>query len=558
VNPGGVSIFKHVTVFQCGQAPKLIQTCKTIGSLSVARYWYSAAHTSSLILAANVRRPKWASQDSIIDSRHDVFLLVYRPNTKRLFIAATDRKPGYYNALVEFYVDGQARKLSLEEMKKVLSGFKDLIHHNVGVKNISPGSSESYRIMAGSGADRSLAPGDARMYRQGHFMGRGTHRGQLESIGASSTSRTWGSGYLRIPEFLRYVEDVDSRLGSTVPIAKSGLDYLPVGKTLTSIPADTMAGEWSKAVRRDLPRARWSESGSYRYCDLVDLEFYDFRVLVDQQSMRFAVKDDTASLDLRFRLGQTPAVVPDMHSEKLSVQISSDEWAPISAWLSEHPPRFFTAKCEAFEGQDLLGTSVPAGGTLMDGDVLKWDWTGCEIDEEFDLSNPARPTIHMFLRKVLLADAQMQVILYDHRSGELADYVAISSDSHNRVTIHLYHCKKAGGAPSGARTDDVTELVLQAVKCLQLLSKEAVLSHVRRRTSSSRTHQSIFVRGDAPIFEKLLAEVAPIDLLFDIYAVQPGILPGQLQPTLSEPMAAAVSYVNKIGTSYRLRWITNG
>jgi hypothetical protein len=110
---------------------------------------------------------------------------------------------------------------------------------------------------------------------------------------------------------------------------------------------------------------------------------------------------------------------------------------------------------------------------------------------------------------------------------------------------------------SGARTNDVTELLLQTVKCLVDLSKESILKHVKRRTMPQRKHRSVFERGDLRSFETVLSGAEPIDLKYEIYAVQPGISFGAIQPSLVEPMAGAVAYINQLGPSYRLRWLIN-
>ena len=431
-----------------------------------------------------------------------------------------------------------------------------MVHHNVGAKNIAFGSPESYRIMAGSAADQTLDPGDARTYRQGHFMGRGLLRGQLETIGASSTSRTWGSGTLHIPEFLGYVADLDARLGSSAPIARSGLDVLPIGAALDQIPLNTKAANWPNEAWRDLPRVRIDRrSAPARFAALIDLEFSSFQVSAAQKTMRFEVGDDSDSLTLEFRLQATRTIVANGGTTKIQVEVRENEWLPLEDWLSEHSPTYFTTDAQAFEGRENLGSQSVAGAVLRDDDVEVWQWQGCDVTVEFDLSDPSRPTVHRFLEGILLADSAHQVILYDHRSGELADYVTLKANAQRQVCVCLYHCKGAGGAtPSGERLADVSELVTQTIKSLALLEKDSILEHVKRRTAPTRTHKSKFVRGNVAQFQSLLSATEPIDLTFEMFAVQPGIAKSLLVATLKEPMAAAISYINSVRAKCRLRW----
>jgi hypothetical protein len=330
---------------------------------------------------------------------------------------------------------------------------------------------------------------------------------------------------------------------------------LPLSAPLTAIPTNTVAGAWHREARQTLPKARRRAGAGYAYFDLIDLDFCDFVVAADQKSTAFGLANGTVTDTYDFRLDKSPTIVAMAGTDGIEVEIANDEWQPLGAWLSQYPPRFFSATLDAFEGHESLGRPALAGAVISAEHVITSEWIGCETQCEFDLAHPDRKTVHRYLRDQLESDPANQIILYDHRSGELADFVVLSADSHSRTVLHLYHCKGAGGAPSGARTNDVTELVLQTVKCLALLQKDTILEHVKRRTALSNPHRSVFHRGDLALFQRLLAATEPIDLKFEIYAVQPGIDFPELEPALVEPMAAAVLYVNQVQPRCRLRWM---
>jgi superfamily II DNA or RNA helicase len=557
LHPSQIAIFRHLEILECEKEPDFSRACPSIRELPVARRWFSQEHQALLLVTAHIRPPRWSAQDAISDARHDVFLMVHRPDSKRIFIASSNREPRYYSSLVETFIDGEARKLSYAETRKVLSGFQNVIHYNVGVRNISPGSAESYRTIAGSRADRVLQASDARSHRQGHFMGRGQRHGELESIGASSRSRTWSNGSLQLPEFLEYVQDIDQRLASTEPIARSGLDVVPAGVRLTKIPGNTILGSWPKEARREALSIRWMINGRPRLADLVDCEIKVDSVTKDGEAMRFSVSDEQTSTRFTFRLRATPTVVSVRGDPKAEVEIGQGEWESLADWMSAHSPYFFSSDLECFQGQDLLGRPVSSTPALRAEDVICWTWDNCDTQCEFDLGNPNRLTVHKYLEAKLLADTSNQVVVYDHRSGELADYIAVSVTDANKAIIRLFHCKRAGGVVGGHRVEDVLELATQSVKGLGTLDKNIILEHVERRTNSRRQVKSRFCLGNLVTLRALVEPVAPIDVSYEIYAVQPGIRASSLVGELRDPMAAAIEYAGKSMQGLQLKWITS-
>ena len=71
-------------------------------------------------------------------------------------------------------------------------------------------------------------------------------------------------------------------------------------------------------------------------------------------------------------------------------------------------------------------------------------------------------SIHVRLRTYLL-ELDYDIIIYDHGSGELADFITIKNDS--EINIELYHVKASkNSVPTGNRVDEVYEVSGQAGK----------------------------------------------------------------------------------------------
>lgn len=71
-------------------------------------------------------------------------------------------------------------------------------------------------------------------------------------------------------------------------------------------------------------------------------------------------------------------------------------------------------------------------------------------------------SIHDEVRNRLGA-SDADVALYDHGSGEIADFVALKRIS-GELQVAFYHCTGSGGPAPGARVDDAYEVCSQAQK----------------------------------------------------------------------------------------------
>ncbi len=194
---------------------------------------------------------------------------------------------------------------------------------------------------------------------------------------------------------------------------------------------------------------------------------------------------------------------------------------------------------------------------LAEGDVEPIDWTGCEIGVEFDAQSDTRVTVHRHLENRLMGLQGLEVLVYDHRSGEAADFIAITSEPENCFKVSLYHCKGAGGEPSGGRVSDVYEVTCQLLKSVVFCDAEILAKHIEHRINPGRhSRPSRFAVGDIGRVQAVLLN-HPIDKIeFVIYAVQPGISKAALDGHLTDLMAFSLDYVVRGGAASG-RWMTS-
>lgn len=384
-------------------------------------------------------------------------------------------------------------------------------------------------------------------------MGRGQVNGQAEIIGASAGGRVWSNGKLSIPDIMDWMAALHGRVtADLVNIGRSGLDLLPFGETLQRIPATTCMTDWPKTAYRDNPQVLIGEGpDAIRTC-VLDLEIDNIEVSADGSFLSFDIGEEGNVQRVRYRLNQSPQFYILAEESQIRIAASEGNFISVDEWLEECGLVFFTKELDSFTRGTLQRRKASAG--IRPESLVSRDWTGCEIGIEFDMNDPARLTVQRFLQNYLINLPNIAFIIYDHRSGEAADFIVGQTALGDRLAISLYHCKGAGGPVSGERVDDVYELAGQAVKSARFQRKEDLLRHVERRTQVRRNRgHSPFLVGDRDDTLNMIRAYDPISITLTVYAVQPGLSAGGLAENVRAVMAAANDSLTSQGAD--LRWL---
>jgi hypothetical protein len=134
-------------------------------------------------------------------------------------------------------------------------------------------------------------------------------------------------------------------------------------------------------------------------------------------------------------------------------------------------------------------------------------------------------------------------MLYDHGSGEVADFVAIDIAA-NEQTVSLYHCKGSGAPKAGARIADLYEVAGQVAKCVHWIARMAQLvARLRERTTAKPWR---LLRGDQLAIKSFNDTMRSRRTKYRIILVQPGLSASKLNPQLAEVLGAADAYVRHL------------
>jgi superfamily II DNA or RNA helicase len=556
VNPGAFRLGQHIAAYRTTQAPDFNAPPDSLISLRITNAWISEDETTLLLLAKSTRPPYWYRDDHLVDAVHECFLVRYFPDSELMFITATERSKRYYGEIVSKFVDGNASPLPYDQIRRVLNGMSDQEFFSIGIRSTSlTASSESYRILAGSNADRGVRDSDATNFAQGHFMGRGEVDGTSEIIGASAGGRVWSNGKLSVAQILDWMTALHGRITSAhVNIGQSGLDRLSYGESFRDIPGTTCSIDWPKAAYRDNPRVIMGDGGVAFVTTILDLQVTSIDVAADGASLTFLIGDDAVQRRLRYRLRQTPQFEFVGDGVSMEVEMRNEQRISIAEWLEENDLVFYTKELDSFFGATLQRRhSKPSVSPEC---LVRKDWTGCETTVEFDVADRERRTVQRVLQDELVALPDLRFVIYDHRSGEAADFIVAQEGMDGRLLISLYHCKGAGGQPSGERVDDVYELAGQSAKSGRFQNKHALISHVDRRTQPrpARGH-SPFLVGSRDVALELLRDRDPIAINLVVYAVQPGLAPDRLSDNVKTIMASANDSLAAQGVD--LKWLVH-
>lgn len=541
VSAGAIRLGQHVAAYKVQHRPDFSSPPQDLGGLVVRAAWSSNDGSTGLILASEVKPPSWYTDEHLIDARHECFLLRHFDEEGLLFICSTDRATFVYDDLLTHFVDGDAKELPYQKVMRVRNGLTDQEYYNVGVRSISPTTTaESYRIMAGPSADRGIRQSDSSNFAQSHFMGRGKLDGRTEVVGASARGRMWAPGRNSIPGTLAWMASLHRRITSPqVALGRSGLDLLICGETLDAIPFTTCMADWDASTYMEPSSLRFLRNGEIVHsAEILDLEFTNFVVSVDAKTLSFEIGDQIAGVSIHFKVDEVPQFRCPRPLYETQVVQAEGEVLSLEQWLQEHPPRFFTKELNFFQHSTIYKRI--ASVEVSPASLQAMEWGDCEIEVEFDSQDPARQTVQRFVQGHLEAQDNNSFLIYDHRSGEAADFI-VAKESNGRLVVRLYHCKGSGGAaPSGERVDDVYELAGQSVKSSRFQIKDSLVKHIRRRTTPKlgRGH-SPFIIGDQATALDLVARYAPIDIRLEIFAVQPGLSAGALSDNVRQVIAAA-------------------
>jgi superfamily II DNA or RNA helicase len=512
---------------------------------------YSEELTAAVVIANEQQKPPWSDQVRLGRSEFELFVIFFDPVGRLLFINASRRSDSLYRAIATGFLGMVPKILPLYKINRCLGGLSDIECFSVGMKNrLHNSNTESYRIVAGRNAHQAIKRTDGRLFHRGHIFSRALADGAPVTIGYSSSSKIWSANKGGVGSLIGWCENLATKMrNAAAQISAPGIDILSVGEPLFDIPANVFAVDWDEIVYFEpvemvvVPLEGEEETGF----SALDMSLRIDRGESTSERIRVIVERDDFQWRLDFSVNRDSFFqLADADSRALMVRYGGDELG-FADFLNEYPLHFYFADLSRLRGEEWFPCKVqiePFDRNLIQ--VIPWKDDKVAIDKEYwkpnDQQDAGSQSIHEFVEN-MLARQENSIVFYDHRSGEVADFVVLQ-ESGSKVTLCLYHCKASGGPNPGDRVGDAYEVCGQVVKSFNLIDNEKdLIRHVRRRAKSG----SRFVKGDVDAFENIVRNRGPRPLEYQFVVVQPGISKKGLGEDSAAILAAAHEYVRNIG-----------
>lgn len=541
--------YSHVKVYQADREPEWELEPFVPRGCELVFHAVSDELAASVMICQRRTKPKWLLSESLLDTKYLLIIAHYNRLNQLLFINSQEHGEDLYDDIVEgLYPDDSHAvcvPLSHGVISRALRVLKKPTFYNVGMRNRElGGQDESYRTLTGPKADRRVSRSDGNTRSRGHVFGGSTDEQESVTLGVSTLSKLWSNRYCLVPKFVDWCHGLAMEIADpTAVTTDSNIDNLDTGIRVSEIPAPAIAMVWSDHVFQHPQRLVIDGDGEER--DLTGLELIVDRDSCDKDKVEFDVLLEESSIGrFAFAPGSHALIERLDDGPELTVRGAFADGTLVEFFRIK-PPTFFLADFSTIVGSDWY-RHAPAG-PLDRSWIRTFDEFGktVDIEREFEKPRDGMRTIHAFTESEFLAQAS-DVIIYDHRTGEVADFISVT-ETDDAVVCTLAHCKGASGKKTSrpkkaaSRVDDAYEVAGQVVKCLPFSRQpDELRSELVRRIATG----SKLVRGTVEQLELVLNNAGKKRFEYRICLIQPGLSASELNESVESVLAAAGEYIS--------------
>jgi hypothetical protein len=301
----------------------------------------------------------------------------------------------------------------------------------------------------------------------------------------------------------------------------------------------------------------------------------------DETYLILTLGDTDLKIRYDLRAGQPYAYEPEFPGQECLVKVPEAgrmRDASLGGYLLEFPPTLFLVNGGALVGRYYYAYQAPdynLPSRLFSAE--DWGALNCNIkvedrdmiwDEERRKEMEAAGKLGVLratgeILKGRFSEKRGAFVFCDHRSGEIADYVAFETEidrsQRKQLRIHLYHCKASGSENPGARQSDAHEVLGQVRKCVRWLHKSDLFDIVRDRLAefvAKGEAEKRLTYGSIEDLDRLLEGHYPRTALYTVHAVQPGFSIERIQrwhdPSLRVMFLSLYDELQGLGVDFRV------
>ena len=479
--------------------------------------------------------PKWYSGENIKDEENLLYIVHFQAETKILYIYSQVKSEYMYEEIVKAF-SRNFEKIPKHEMNRVLGNLREFEIFNSGMQNRFNESGESYRISAGSDVSQAIDPSTGRLYSAGHVFCKAISADQQITIGYSSGSKIWSSTYATLIDYISWCDLNGLKIFNNEMVVKTNtnFDYLPVPKKLITYPKNIFFSDFSGETYANTSLVYDSETIS-------DLGLVtDIHIKINQV--------DGEKINLTLSIGEIQQTVTcdtngnyQTQKEKILV-LEGRQKIGLSMYLSNYPLIFRTTDDVMIQGIE-LSEGDPNAVVFSADNVISIPWKeeyGTNVSLEFkdEKTKKQGKSLQDTLYTILMKNNELDYIIYDHGTGEMADYITVEKKN-LEFEVTFYHVKAMKSKKFNSNVNDIYEVIGQSIKStIWLKNKQTLLSKIKARTQSNHCE---FKKGN---LNDLVSEMREQDKVLrgKIVAVQPSITNSKSIPSKIQEILAATNY----------------
>ena len=528
--------FYHSKVFSVSTDVDLNCELKLGSDSEIVQRFFSEELRCVVFVCKTKKKPRWIELSSIQDVKYHLFIVYHDVKSKLLFINSSIKAEDFYSLIADQIVGDEVYfGLSTSKINRALRALGNPSFFSVGLKNRQIGKQlESYRIIAGSKADGAVSDTDAQLFDRGHLFGSGdTDEGKV-TLGLSTLSKVWSNRAGFIPEYVAWCRAIGEECSNPNSFATgSRIDRLGIGEDISEIPARIIAASWHETAYKLLPTVTTDGPNGVT----IDLLSLDFSVLSSNATeAKLSLQGLDEEILITYRISGHPYFV--IESERDIIVRYKNESGSLQDYMKASGLHLYTADfSRIYENQlfrfNQIVQQIPAEA------FVSQDWNALNVDICREFGNTANGvSIHAGIEN-LLNKSNAVVVIYDHRPGELADFVALHQNG-STVKCDIFHCKSSSGKKAASRVGDVYDVAGQVTKSVAFARMpETIKIELTRRLATG----SKLIKGTLGEMEQLLNEAKNCPFEYQIFLVQPGISAKQITDQVSRCLASAYDYV---------------
>ncbi|NLV15559.1 DEAD/DEAH box helicase [Haloarcula argentinensis] len=504
-------------------------------SVNISRLQQSNGDNFVGFITVSEKSPQWATKTNLTELQHDLHLF-YKPQKSELLFEYSSSR-GRANKLRKSLLDSTAPTISGDKLARVLRETNGVQYKITGLANsaIPGGKTPQYKTFSGTDVLGAVQPSDARVFTRGHIfaeLGDGSNRGI-----SSSSGKIWSNKKENIQDFKKWCDNLATALDGPQVDGVPGLEFLdnmkPVGR-FESKPIQVMLNP--KLLNNNI-QVEFPDSDQLTEVNGIDFELDGF--------------DDRARTTLKLTI--------EIQLPSSKIQIAANYDVSVDQWTGDIEDYRFVAqsgrKNTKIAGEEFLKQYPPyfygKDGWMVTGGQqreveLKFediedcfpsgksvDWSSCDdieteepdnlysrsVEEFLELWNrPEDNSVHETVVKYLKQNFDNQILFYDQKAGEAADFIQFNLDSRE---INFYHVKsRQKDKDPGISLKRVRKVQEQSLRTIPYIQSQELINHIQERNEEGPPQHFILGQDD---FNQLIDGFIPQNWNYNIYVVHPGL-----------------------------------